>query len=90
MPLSKEYGLVLPTEDDALAALAEMIGPDMAVGLWELSTQALGIARPVSSAADLRRVAEHLMNVGEFARVTARSLKVRAVTYDALSRTVTV
>jgi hypothetical protein len=88
MPLNDEYGLDLPTEDDALTALAAVVGRDMAAGLWELSTRAVGVSRPVRSAADLRRVAEHLMSVGELARVAGRSLKVRVVTYDALSRTV--
>ncbi|MEV4346199.1 hypothetical protein AB0J83_17150 [Actinoplanes sp. NPDC049596] len=76
-----------PTEADALAAIAELIGPEMAAGIWDLSVRALGLRRPVESTADLRRVAEHLMATGDLVRVAGRSLKVRAITYDALSPT---
>ena len=89
MPVIDEYGHELPSEGDALEGLAELVGRETADGLWDLATRALGIARPVRSAADLRRLAEHLMNLGELTRVSARSLKVRTITYDALSRKVT-
>jgi hypothetical protein len=88
MPMNDEYGHRLPTEDDALQALSELVGTEMAYGLWELAARTLGVARPVSSAADLRRMAEHLMNVGDLVRVSARSLKVRVITHDALARAV--
>lgn len=84
MPLTDDYGHELPTEDDAIAALAEGVGPETAEGLWDLSARALGVARPVTGAGDVLRVAEHLMVVGETARLTGRSLKVHAITYDAL------
>lgn len=90
MPFNDEYGHVLPTEDDALEALGELVGPTMADGLWDLAARTLGVARPVQSADDLRRMAEHLMTVGELTRVSARSLKVRVITHDALARTVSV
>jgi hypothetical protein len=89
MPTNNDYGHELPTEDDALEALGELVGAGTARALWQLGARELGIALPVSSAADLRRMAEHLMNVGELVRVSARSLKVRVVTHDALGRTVT-
>jgi hypothetical protein len=89
MSLADEYGHDLPSEGDALELLAALVGQETADGLWELATRALGIARPVRSAADLRRLAEHLMNLGELTRVSGRSLKVRVITYDALSRKVT-
>ena len=83
-----DYGHDLPTEQDAVKALADLIGPQMAEGLWGLAVQALGLSRPVDSPPDLRRVAEHVMEVGELSRVAGRSLKVRVITYEALARTV--
>lgn len=88
MPTNDDYGHELPTEDDALQALTELVGAETAYGLWELAARSLGLARPVSSATDMRRMAEHLMNVGELVRVSARSLKVRVITHDALARAV--
>ncbi|MEU8243274.1 hypothetical protein AB0C07_33880 [Actinoplanes missouriensis] len=84
----ENYGHDMPTEQDAVKALADLIGPQMAEGLWTLAVQALGMRRPVSSPAELRRVAEHVMEVGELSRVAGRSLKVRIITYEALARTV--
>ena len=84
----ENYGHDLPTEQDAVTALAELVGPQMADGLWSLAVQALGMRRPVTDAAALRRVAEHVMEVGELSRVAGRSLKVRIITYEALARTV--
>ena len=81
-------GQELPSEAQAVGALAELLGPRMAEGLWDLSVRELGVARPVDSAADLRRIADHLMEAGELVRVTARSLKVRAVTYEAFAKVV--
>jgi hypothetical protein len=86
---SNEYGDERPTEDEAMAALAELIGRRMAEGIWDISCRELDLPRPLESPADLRRVAEHLMNVGDLMRVAGRSTKVRAITYEALSRTVT-
>jgi hypothetical protein len=82
------YGHDLPTEQDAVKALADLIGPQMAEGLWDLAAQALSMDRPVTDPSDLRRVAEHVMEVGELSRVAGRSLKVRIITYEALARTV--
>ncbi|MEU4420359.1 hypothetical protein AB0F81_07005 [Actinoplanes sp. NPDC024001] len=84
----EEFGQDVPTEKDAVKALADLIGPQMAEGLWGLSVQALGLHRPVTAPSDLRRVAEHVMEVGELSRVAGRSLKVRIITYEALARTV--
>ena len=84
----ENYGHDQPTEKDAVKALADLVGPQMADGLWSLSVQALGLRRPVSEPGELRRVAEHVMEVGELSRVAGRSLKVRIITYEALARTV--
>jgi hypothetical protein len=84
----ENYGHDQPTEKDAVKALADLVGPQMAEGLWGLSVQALGLQRPVTSSGQLRQVAEHVMEVGELSRVAGRSLKVRIITYEALARTV--
>ncbi|MGK5678564.1 hypothetical protein [Actinoplanes sp. URMC 104] len=85
MAKTDEYGLVPPTEEAALEALGELVGPGTAAGLWDISCRALYLPRPVEAVSDLRRVAEHLMETGDLMRVTGRSLKVRAITFDALS-----
>jgi methyl-accepting chemotaxis protein len=85
----ENYGHDQPTEQDAVKALADLVGPQMAEGLWSLSVQVLGLRRPISTSAELRRVAEHVMEVGELSRVAGRSLKIRIITYEALARTVT-
>ncbi|SDT78027.1 hypothetical protein [Actinoplanes derwentensis] len=83
-----DYDPDKPTEQDAVKALADLIGPQMAEGLWNLSVQALCLHRPVEAPTDLKRVAEHVMEIGELSRVAGRSLKVRIITYEALARTV--
>lgn len=88
MPRAENHGQEQPTEQDAVKALADLVGPQMAEGLWSLSVQALGLRRPLTTSADLRKVAEHVMEVGELSRVAGRSLKVRIITYEALARTV--
>jgi hypothetical protein len=88
MARGEDYGQDQPTEQDAVKALADLVGPQMADGLWNLSVQAVGLRRPVRSPADLRKVAEHVMEIGELSRVAGRSLKVRIITYEALARTV--
>ncbi|GIF18391.1 hypothetical protein BJ973_008649 [Actinoplanes tereljensis] len=88
MTPKNEYGQECPTEGDALEALAELVGHRLAEGIWDLSARELGLRRPLTEPNDLRRVAEHLMTVGDLLRVAGRSTKVRVITYEALSRTV--
>ena len=83
-----EYAQERPTEEEALNALAELIGRSAAEGIWDLSVRELHLRRPLESPADLRRMAEHMMNIGDLMRVAGRSTKVRVITYEALSRTV--
>ena len=83
-----EYAQERPTEEEALSALAELVGRSAAEGLWDLSARELNLRRPLESPADLRRMAEHMMNIGDLMRVAGRSTKVRVITYEALSRTV--
>ncbi|GIM94103.1 hypothetical protein [Paractinoplanes toevensis] len=88
MTPTNDYGQERPTEEDALEALAELIGHRLAEGIWDLSACELGLRRPLTEPHDLRRVAEHLMTVGDLLRVAGRSTKVRVITFEALSRTV--
>lgn len=81
-----DYGHQPPTEVAAIGALAELVGGHTAEGLWDLSARALALYRPVTELADLRRMAEHLMNVGDLMRVAGRSLKIQVTTHEALSR----
>ena len=79
-----DFAMEPPTESGAVQDLAELIGADTAAGLWDLLVRAAGLQRPVRSA-DLRLIAEQMMDTGELVRVAGRSLKVRAITFDALS-----
>ena len=80
------YGHRPPTEAIAIESLAELVGPLTAEGLWDLSARALSLYRPVTEPADLRRMAEHLMNLGDLMRVAGRSMKIQVTTHEALSR----
>jgi len=74
------------TEADAITALSAVMGPDLASVLWKVSTRSLNLESPVESPADLRRVAEHIMDLGDLARIGARSLLLRVITYEAVAR----
>jgi hypothetical protein len=88
MALPESFGLDLPSEPEAIGALGDTIGHDMAAGLWDLCARSLGLTRPITAPDDLRRMAERIMQIGELARVSGRSLKIRVITYDALARPV--
>ena len=85
---TNEYAYERPTEEETLSALAELVGRRAADGLWDLTARELNLHRPLNSPADLRRMAEHMMNLGDLMRVAGRSAKVRVITHEALSRTV--
>ena len=76
-----------PTERDALTALSQLIGAETAESLWASCARALGVRRPVNEPAELRRMADHLMDVAELTRVAARSVKVRVITHEATAGT---
>jgi hypothetical protein len=88
MTPSNEYGQDRPTEAEAIDALAELVGRRIAEGIWDLSARELKLTRPLESASDLRKMADHMMTVGDMMRVAGRSTKVRVITYEALSRSV--
>ncbi|HEX9999628.1 MAG TPA: hypothetical protein VGB74_04180 [Actinoplanes sp.] len=77
-----------PTERDVLDSLADLLGWPTADGIWDLSSRDLGLRRPVEDSADLIRMVDHLMNVGDMIRVAGRSAKVRLVANEGLSRSV--
>ncbi len=80
------YGQVQPTEETALRALADLFGPELAEATWAAAVRGAGLTRPVRSVDDLQKVAEELTRVGnKIASLAGRSLRVRVVTYRALS-----
>lgn len=86
MASAADYGHRPPTEAATIESLAELVGPKTAEGLWELSARALSLYRPVNEPQDLRRMAEHLMSLGDLMRVAGRSMKIQVTTHESLSR----
>jgi hypothetical protein len=86
--MTPAYDAGTPTENEALDALSELVGPHTAEGIWNLSCRDLGLNRPLTASADLRRIADHMMMLGDLMRVAGRSTKVRVITHEALSRPV--
>ena len=78
------YQLDQPTEASLIAALSAAVGPDTARALVDLTSKKLRRSRPAGPD-DLIRLTEALMEIGDLLRVTARSEKIRAVTYRALN-----
>ncbi|WP_229070076.1 hypothetical protein [Actinoplanes sp. DH11] len=76
-----------PTEAEILAALTAYVGRDTATAVWDALCRQHGIERPVERTADLLRACDHLTYLGTIARVTGRSGKIRAATYQALDGT---
>lgn len=79
------YDYAQPTEAGAVQALGALVGAAAAEPLWDLAARSLAVQRPVLSTDDLCRVADQLMQLGDLARIAGRSLRVRCITYDALS-----
>ncbi|MEV0897121.1 hypothetical protein [Actinoplanes sp. NPDC049802] len=74
-----------PTEAEMLKALADALGgPEYARAVLDTVCRKIGQSRPVTSPGDMIRVAEALLEFADMLRVTARSVKIRAVTYRAL------
>ncbi len=82
-----EYGRVQPTEQNALEALAHLLGPELAEAAWSAAVERAGLSRPVSALTDLQRVAEELTRLGDqIARIAGRSLRIRVISYRALEQ----
>jgi hypothetical protein len=77
--------LVHPTEEAAIAALAGQVGKAMARELWTLAVTDLNLSQPINDPFLLRKVAEHLMSIGDGCRVTGRGLRVQVIPYQALA-----
>lgn len=72
-----------PTENSLIAALIASVGPVAAKALADLAAKQVGKRGP-ASLEDLLRMTEYLIEVSDMVRVTARSERIRAVTYRAL------
>ncbi|AEV86794.1 hypothetical protein ACWT_5776 [Actinoplanes sp. SE50] len=81
------YDYAQPTEKSLLTALTASVGADAARALTDLAVKKAG-RRTSASTDDLVKMTEYLMELGDLVRVTARSEKIRAVTYRALHDTV--
>ncbi|GIF05056.1 hypothetical protein [Actinoplanes siamensis] len=77
------YDYQQPTQADLLSALTTSVGADAAKVLVELAARRAGRPQP-DSPDELVPMIEYLMELGDLLRVTARSEKIRAVTYRAL------
>ena len=73
-----------PTEASVLAELGTVIGEEIAKALWENACRSRQLNRPVTRSEDLIAVSDTLMELANLLRVSARSSKVRLVTYRAL------
>lgn len=81
------YGQAMPTEDAVIQSLGELVGPDGAVSVWESTCERAHVVRPVWELSTLLLVAE-LLTASEvsLARVAGRSIVIRIVSYNALSK----
>jgi hypothetical protein len=87
-PTIPRYRLAPPTEDDALAMLARVLGVDQAAATWLGACRDAGIRRTDAalSPAELARVAERLSKAAGPTGVIGTSLGVRARTWLLLNR----
>ena len=79
-----DWNLEKPTEAAIVAELGRALGAESADALWSVVCRQLGVDQQVTDVNDLIRACEALVLLGEIARVTGRSGKVRALTYRAL------
>ena len=80
------YGLGVPTEADAFAALQRVFGPERGATLWFDACRAAGLAAgQVDDSARLERVARLLAGQGGAAATVARSIEIRLRTYALLA-----
>lgn len=80
------YDQARPSEAAAIKSLADLVGDDGAVSVWDSACDRVQALRPVSELATLLLVAEALTCSGEaLARVAGRSIVIRIASYSALS-----
>ena len=80
------YNLAAPTEQDALLALARLVGPDKAKATWAAACAAAGVPRLGMSVAQLQLAAQQLAQQPGIVSVTGNSLMVRLISYQKLLR----
>jgi hypothetical protein len=87
-PTIPRYRLAPPTEDDALAMLARVLGVDQAAATWLRACEEAGVRRTDAglSPAELARVSETLAKAPGSTGVIGTSLGVRARTWLLLNR----
>jgi hypothetical protein len=84
-----EYGQQAPSEKAAIEALGELVGPVAGEAIWAAAVQNAKVSRPVTDIDALAKVAEELTKISDgLGRVSGRSLKIRVMSFLALSRKV--
>jgi hypothetical protein len=83
------YGQEAPSETAAVQALTELVGAVVAEAIWSAAVQTAHLSRPVTRIEDLEKVADELTRISNnLGRVGGRSLKIRLLSYKALSKKV--
>jgi hypothetical protein len=85
-PSPADYGQTLPSEAEVIADLMKLVGPEVAISVWQAAAVSEGAAGPQGDHEPLLlRIAEQLAARPDVAGVFGRSLAVRIKTYIALS-----
>lgn len=81
------YDLGCPGEDDAVAALARVLGPERARTAWDESCRAVGVRRGPEGldAAQVEAVARQLAAGSGVTRMIGNSILIRLRTYSLLA-----
>jgi hypothetical protein len=83
--LLARYGLSRPTEEETLAALTRVLGPERARLLWERACEAAGVeADAPKTLRQLKRMAACMATFEGPAGVMGASLSLRIGTYEAV------
>jgi hypothetical protein len=80
------HSLEAPSEKAAIEALSELVGLVAGKAIWAAAVQNARVTSPVTRIDDLAKVAEELTKISDgLGRVSGRSLKIRVMSYMALS-----
>ena len=80
------YALAAPTEDDAVAALERVFGPERGRARWSDACRIVGLyAGQVRAGAPLERATQSLAMQGGAAAAVARSITIRMRTHTQLA-----
>lgn len=80
------YALAAPTEQDALAQLARLVGPDKAQAAWSAACTSAQVPRLGLSPEQLMLAAQALAKQPGVVSVTGNTLVVRLISYQKLAR----